>query len=124
MSWALRILLILGSILTAFYVLRRVRNSRMRTGDSLFWLFFSVILVLLGIFPEIATTVSGWVGVQSAANLVFLVVIFLLIVKIFLMDQRISKMDQQLTNLIQNIAIHERESSMDTPSADGHGDSL
>ena len=109
MSWAMRILLILGSVFTAFYVLRRVRNSRMRTGDSVFWLFFSLILVLLGIFPEIATGFSEWIGVQSAANLVFLVIIFLLIIKLFLMDQRISRLDQQITRTVQSVAIHERE---------------
>ena len=109
MSWAMRILLILGSVMTAVYVLRRVRNSRMRTGDSVFWLFFSLILVLLGIFPGIAIRFSEWIGVQSAANLVFLIVIFLLIIKLFLMDQRISKLDMQITRTVQTIAIHERE---------------
>ena len=105
MSWAMRILLIVGSVLTAIYVLRRVRRSKMRTEDSGFWLFFSLILVLLGIFPGLATGFAEFIGVQSAANLVFLVVIFLLIIKLFLMDQRISHLQQQLTGLIQDTGI-------------------
>ena len=47
MSTAMRILLIMGSLLTAMYVLQRVRKSRMRTEDSVFWLVFSLILVLI-----------------------------------------------------------------------------
>ena len=79
MSWAMQMLLIIGSVMTAYYVLKKIRRSRMRTEDSIFWLFFALILVLLGIFPGIAMKISQWIGVQSAANLVFLVIIFLLI---------------------------------------------
>ena len=86
MSLAMRILLIVGSVLTACYVLRRVRKSRMRTEDSVFWLVFSLILVVM-------------------ANLVFLIVIFLLIIKLFLMDQRISRLQRQMTETAQTVAM-------------------
>lgn len=113
MSWAMRVLLIIGSVITAFYVLRKIRRSRMRTEDSLFWLFFALILVILGVFPGIAIGVSEWIGVQSPANLVFLVVIFLLIVRVFMMDQQLSKLRQQVTNTVQRVAIDELEEKKD-----------
>jgi len=109
MSWAMRVLLILGSGITAWYVIKKIRRSKMRTEDSVFWLFFSLVLVLLGIFPGIAIRFSEWIGVQSPANLVFLVVIFLLLVKVFMMDQRISRLQQQLTRTVQRVAIDELE---------------
>ncbi len=113
MSWAMRVLLIIGSVITAFYVLKKIRRSRMRTEDSLFWLFFALILVILGVFPGIAIGVSEWIGVQSPANLVFLVVIFLLIVRVFMMDQQLSKLRQQVTNTVQRVAIDELEEKKD-----------
>ncbi len=108
MSIAMRVLLIAGSVLTAVYVLLGVRRSRMRTEDSVFWLLFSVILVLMGVFPGAVMAFAEWIGVQSAANLVFLVIIFLLILKIFLMDQRISRLQQQSARIAQRMAIDER----------------
>ena len=113
MSWAMRVLLIIGSVITAFYVLKKIRRSRMRTEDSLFWLFFALILVILGVFPGIAIGVYEWIGVQSPANLVFLVVIFLLIVRVFMMDQQLSKLRQQVTNTVQRVAIDELEEKKD-----------
>ena len=107
MSTAMRVLLIAGSLLTAFYVLRRVRKSRMRTEDTVFWLFFSLILVLMGLLPNLVMTLAGTIGVMSAANLVFLIVIFLLIIKLFLMDQRISSLQRQVTDTAQKAAIRE-----------------
>ena len=71
MSIAMRVLLIVGSLMTAVYVLRRVRKSRMRTEDSAFWLVFSLILVLMGLLPDLVTRLAGAIGVLSAANLVF-----------------------------------------------------
>lgn len=109
MSTAMRVLLIAGSLLTAFYVLRRVRKSRMRTEDSVFWLFFSLILVLMGVLPNLVTRLARTIGVMSAANLVFLIVIFLLIIKLFLMDQRISSLQRRVTDTAQAAAVREAE---------------
>ena len=108
MSLAMRILLIVGSVLTACYVLRRVRKSRMRTEDSVFWLVFSLILVVMGLFPALVTGLAALMGVMSAANLVFLIVIFLLIIKLFLMDQRISRLQRQMTETAQTVAMTEK----------------
>ena len=105
MSLMMRILLIAGSVLTAFYVLRRVRKSKMRTEDTIFWLVFSLVLVLMGLAPDLVTGLASLMGVMSAANLVFLVVIFLLMIKLFLMDQRISALQRQVTETAQQAAI-------------------
>ena len=109
MSLTMRILLIAGSLLTALYVLLRVRKSRMRTEDSVFWLVFSLILVLMGLLPDLVTGLAARIGVLSAANLVFLIVIFLLIIKLFLMDQRISDLHRQTTETAQTVAIREKK---------------
>ncbi len=109
LTLSMRILLIAGSVATAYYVLRKIRKSRMRTEDSVFWLFFAIVLVLMGLFPGAVVRISDWIGVQSPANLVFLIVIFLLIIKLFLMDQRISKLQLQMTQTVQRIAIDKEE---------------
>ena len=108
MSLIMRILLIAGSLLTAGYVLRRVRKSRMRTEDSVFWLAFSLILVLMGALPDLVTRLADLIGVMSAANLVFLIVIFLMIIKLFLMDQRISVLQRQAEETAQAVAVQRR----------------
>ncbi len=111
MSITMRILLIAGSLLTAAYVLLRVRKSRMRTEDSVFWLVFSLVLVLMGLLPGLVTDLAARMGVMSAANLVFLIVIFLLIIKLFLMDQRISVLQRQGTEKAQTVAVRGAQSA-------------
>ena len=121
MSTTMRILLIAGSLLTAFYVLRRVRKSRMRTEDSVFWLVFSLVLVLMGVLPDLVTGLASRIGVMSAANLVFLIVIFLLIIKLFLMDQRISALQRQTVETAQSVAIQKTQEAVEQDSVPDTG---
>ncbi len=109
MTTGMRIFLIVGSVLSCVYVLRRIRKSKMRTEDSIFWLFFSVILVLLGIFPGIAGWLAGLLGVQSTVNLVYLIIIFLLLIRVFVQDQKVARTEAQLVHLIQTYAIERKE---------------
>lgn len=109
MTIGLRLFLIIGSVLTCAYVLRKIRKSKMRTENSLFWFFLSFILVLLGIFPGIAEWFAGLLGVQSTVNLVYLVIIFLLLIKVFLQDQKTAKLESKMTYLTQTYAIDRKE---------------
>lgn len=109
MSLTLRILLILGSVLTCVYVLFRIRKSKMKAEDSIFWLLFSLVLVLLGAFPGIMTWLANLVGVVSSVNLLYLIILFLLILKIFRQDQRIAKQQARITNICQRYALDELE---------------
>lgn len=109
MSLTLRILLIIGSVLTCVYVLSRVRKSRMKAEDSIFWLLFSLLLVLLGAFPGIVTNLADLIGIQSPINLLYLIILFLLILKIFRQDQRIARQQARITALTQRYALDELE---------------
>jgi hypothetical protein len=89
-------------------VLRNIRKSKLLISDSLFWIFFSAILVILAIFPQIAYVVSDLLGVQSPVNLVYLVIIALLIWRVFKLYLRVSSMDTKLKELTQRIALNEK----------------
>ncbi len=105
MSTVMRLLLFAGSVLMSCYVLHCIRRSRMRMEDSLFWVFFSLILLFLAVFPSAAQTVANWFGVISTVNLVYLVIIFILLVKLLLTDQKVSRLETMLSHLIQEYTV-------------------
>jgi hypothetical protein len=108
-SIPIRILLVLGSIFTAMFILRRVRYAKVQIEDSLFWLFCSAFLLFLSIFPEITTWVARRLGFISEINVVYLSIIFLLLIKQFYMSVRISQMDSKLKSLVQKVALNEEK---------------
>jgi len=105
MSLYLRIALIVISVATMFFVLRKIRKSQMRIDDAVSWILISLVLVVLSVFPYIAIKASELLGVISASNFVFLCIIFILLVKIFLLSLKLSQLDSKLQTLIQTYAI-------------------
>ena len=95
----IRVCLVLGSLITATYILRRVRLAKVQIEDTIFWLLFSGILLILAIFPGIAYWAAYLLGFQSPINFVYIVIIFLLLAKQFFMSIRLSQLDLSLIHI-------------------------
>ena len=52
-SLMFRIALICGSLITAGYMVKKIRQSKLQIEYSIFWMLFAASLVILSIFPEI-----------------------------------------------------------------------
>ena len=109
MTTVLRIVLILMSFLVLIVMLRKVRQSKARIEDSMFWVFFALLLVVFSIFPQAADWLSDLVGTISTSNFIFLLMIFLLLVKSFSMSMRISQLETRVKELVQRIALTNQE---------------
>ena len=109
LSGPIRLLLVLGSFLTLLFVLRRVRQAKVQIEDSIFWLFFSVFLLLLSLFPEFTTLVAKRFGFVSEINVVYLSIIFLLLTKLFFFFFFLSRLGSTLRVLTQRVALDEEK---------------
>lgn len=109
MTLTLRIVLFLVSLLTLTFVVKRVRNSKVRLEDSIVWFLFAGILFLLTIFPGVFDLLADLAGVYSTTNFVFLFFIFVLLVLCFNMSMRISQADTKIKELTQLLAIEKFE---------------
>lgn len=105
MTLVLRIVLIVASICTTLYMLKKIRQAKVQIEDSIFWFLFSICLIIISIFPQIADLMARLLGIQSTVNFLFLFMIFVLLIKIFYMTLRISQMENKIKNLTQKIAI-------------------
>ena len=102
MALPLRLVLIIIPILAQIFIVVKIRKLKMKSEDAIFWLVFSAIIVLLGIFPGIAITISGWLGILSPANFVFLVIIALLLLKTFSLTTKLAVLERKFQSLVQD----------------------
>lgn len=109
MTIVLRITLIIASVLTLVFITRRVRNSKVKLEDSIFWFCFAGLLLLVSIFPGIFFALSDLAGTYSTVNFVFLFFIFVLLVQSFNLNMRISQADTKIMELTQQLAIEKFE---------------
>lgn len=108
MSIALRVSLIVGSLLILFFVMRRIRKSGLEIADSIFWLLISAALIVIAIFPQIAYWASDLLGFDAPVNFVFCCGIVVLLVRTFTQDQKICQLKKKLTTLTQSEALRSR----------------
>lgn len=107
MSIELRVALFIGALCTMIYFLMQIRKNRLQIDYTISWTLFSALVLLLSIFPKIATKMSYVIGFESPANMVYLIVIFILIIKLFTTTIKLSDMDRKVTDLAQHIALME-----------------
>ena len=92
MTTILRIVLIIVCFLTCYYALYKIRKSQMQIEDAIFWILFSITLVIISIVPHIAYFLANLLGIGSPVNFVFLSVIFIMIFKVFSISIKMSQL--------------------------------
>ena len=108
-----RLLLLFISIVTLFFMFKKIRNAQIQIGSAIFWIIFMLGLVLVSIFPGVVIYISYLIGIESPANFVFLSIIFLLLLKMFSLSLLISKMQYQIQQLSQIIALEDLQKRAD-----------
>ena len=109
MTLWLRMLLFLSAVATFTFVTRKIRKSHVRIMDMFFWVSVSMLLILMAVYPEIVKDISHIFGFESPANLVFLLVIFLLGFKCFTMSIEMSRLKEQVSCFVEELAVRQTE---------------
>ena len=118
MTVILRCVLIVVSILLTFFVLKKIRQSKVKIEDSIFWVMFALMMVVFSIFPGLADILSDFVGTYSTSNFIFMFVIYILLVKVFFLSLKISQLESRVTELIQQLALDRKEEADRKRAAD------
>ena len=106
MSTAFRVTLIIVSVFVLIYMCKKVKQEKLQIEYSIFWTLFAIMLVIFSLFPQIADWMAA---VYSTTNFIFLLIIFILLLKCFQLTMDISRLDNKIKELVQKIAIDEKE---------------
>ena len=60
----IRVCLIIGSLITAGYILQRVSTAKVQIEDTIFWLLFSGVLLIVAVFLRVRMMLAAWRGVR------------------------------------------------------------
>ena len=77
MSTTIRIALIFFTFLTFFIFLHFIRKFKLNIKYSILWILIALLLVFLGIFPELFIIISYKIGFLSTVNMIYLIIIFI-----------------------------------------------
>ena len=102
-------LLILGAILMTYFILKRIRQSKLQIEYAIFWIVFSGILLIFSIFPFLVAMLTRMIGIELPVNFIFLFFILILILKAFFQTIETSALENKVRNLTQRLAIEEKD---------------
>ena len=109
MTPVFRIILIVVSILSTWYILKKIRQSKLQIEYAIFWIVFAGVLVIISLFPWLVSLFTRLLGMQLPVNFVFMVFIFILLVKLFMMTIELSALENKVKDLTQELALEEKE---------------
>ena len=105
MSYILRIVLMIGAVLTAWMIVNKIRRSKMKMNDAIFWVIFGLILLVLAIAPEFSYFMANLFGITSPAIFIFLAIIALLCEKLLTVTIKLSQLEEKVEIMAAEIAI-------------------
>ena len=62
MTLVFRVILIVMSLLTTYYILKRIRQSKLQIEYAIFWILFAGVLIIFSLFPWLVTLFTRIVG--------------------------------------------------------------
>ena len=105
----LQLVLIVASLLTFIYVIGRIRKHQLNIDDSIVWIIWSVVLLILSIFPGLSHAISDFLGFESTSNFILTGFVFLLYIMVFFQNIRISELKEKNKKLIQRLSIAKKD---------------
>ena len=105
MSVLLRGVLLIAAAFSTVWIIYRIRRAKVRLEDTLFWIGMSVILLILGAFPQVSYWAAAKLGIQTPSNFVFLVMICLLFEKVLTMSILHSQMEDKYVTMAAEMAL-------------------
>lgn len=105
MSISLRLGLIIVSLLLLIVVITILKKGRIPVKYSLFWISSAVVILLIGIIPNLFGIVANIFGFNTMSSLVIGMFIFILLMITIFLTVIVSGQKKKTTLLIQEISI-------------------
>ena len=109
MSVTLRVILIVGSFISFFLCIMKIKKSQLKVENSVTWMLGSIILILMSIFSDVVGWLSSKLGFVSPVNFVFLIMIAFLLIQTFIDNIHITSLNEKIKDLDHYIALKENE---------------
>ncbi len=105
MSQSLTITLIVSSIFLMLLTTYVLKKGRIPEKYSLLWYVFSLIILLVGLFPDLFTWLSNKLGFEVMSNLVIAIIIGSLLLLTMALTIMIAGQKKKTTLLIQELSM-------------------
>jgi hypothetical protein len=105
LSGQAHVLIIIATLLTAWFIFRLVRARQLRSKYALLWLVIGLMLLPLAAVPGVLNTVSEWLGVFYSPTIFLLVAVGFLFVVVVHYSWELSRLENRTRTLAEELAL-------------------
>ncbi len=105
MSATLRIALLIGILVYIFFIFVMLKKKNIDLKYSLIWFFSAFVLLILDAFPKLVEKCAGLLGIATASNFIYLVVLFFILLVLISLTSIVSRQKRDIRTLIQTVSI-------------------
>lgn len=107
----LRYFFIIASVITFLFVIKKIQKHGLDIDGVIAWILWTILLLVISIFPQIPIWISNKLGFMSPSNFIFCLFIFFLYIMLFNQNAQIFKLKEKQKELIQKLSINEYQES-------------
>lgn len=107
MSLTLRIILLIGSLISFYLCVKKIKQAKLKVENSITWMMGSFVLILMSIFDQAVQWLANKLGFMASVNFVFFIIIVFLLIQVFIDNIRLSTLNEKIKNLNHYIALKE-----------------
>jgi hypothetical protein len=105
LSGEAHILIIVATLLTAWFIFRLVRARQLRSKYALLWLVIGLMLLPLAAVPGVLNTVSEWLGVFYSPTIFLLFAVGFLFLVVVHYSWELSRLENRTRTLAEELAL-------------------
>lgn len=105
MSITLKAALIIITVTYLFIIVKSVRNRKLQTSFSIFWIIFGIVLIISVLIPNFMDNISRLLGFEQTSNMIFCLGILIAFYLIFNLTILLSKEFKKNVCLVQELSI-------------------
>lgn len=103
--FGLQVILVIAAIAVLIFVISSSIKTKMDAKSAVLWITWALGVLIVGVFPQITAYGAKLIGIQYAANFVFLLMIFFLFLFTYNIYVVISKMKKEIKQLNYEISV-------------------
>ena len=108
MPLRLTITLLLGVLFYLTVIIALIKKEQLNLRYTLLWLFSGVVMMILAVFPQVASFIAGCMGVETPANAVFVIEALFALLIILSLTSVVSNQMLRIRKLTQTQAMLEK----------------
>ena len=93
------------AIIFALFIIQLVKKSKLDEKYSVLWIFFSIIILGISIYPQIIIKIANKLGVYYPPSLMFLIALLVIVTCIIHILITITKQNKTIVKLNQELNI-------------------